>query len=468
MGWEEEMKKNFLIGILCTVFLVLGFVSFTQKTSSVETTESTETEELAETEASDELVESTDEGTDEQSNKRKLTKATSTKKLTIKRFFARIKDGANGSELVSLPRSEYRISYIHEGKETFIVGRGITNEKGEIVDIPEVDIPVEVTSIRFKYYLGNEKRGYIQKYNQFSYQFIVGQSISKKATVTIDGQSNFWVGSASDPDKYFYNFQAARLNYYYDQAVEEFSALVKNVNTLLPGTAKFEVAPINMNFKQGEYVDDHNYFCRNGHDKKGVADIVISDRTDRMYSEQAVKSKVMHEWTHWNSYRETQMGMPWTGNDKTGYREGWAYLVGHLFADNYDCSNKDLLVQNDNKNGENRYFGKANSTTAEHVLYDLVDVLSTDEEFSLSQRFLDEEQDELSQRKLNLGILHTIMVDSKASSLKEFLNYMEDNYILTASDKKKYEKVLEVNGLARDGSYLFDQNKSSMESTDIK
>lgn len=30
---------------------------------------------------------------------------------------------------------------------------------------------------------------------------------------------------------------------------------------------------------------------------------------------------------------------------------------------------------------------------------------------------------------------------------------MEEKYILTASDKEKYSKVLEVNGLSRDGSY---------------
>lgn len=173
----------------------------------------------------------------------------------------------------------------------------------------------------------------------------------------------------------------------------------------------------------------------------------------------------MHEWTHWNSWRETQRGQDKETAPPTirnSYREGWAYLVGHMFADNYAYDSKDLIVQNDNRNGVNRYYGRVSSMTAEHVLYDLLDVTSSDEDFSLSQRFIDDDLSELEQRRINLGLMHTIMVESKATTLQEYLNYMENKYILTAADMKKYEKVLEVNGLNSDGSFKFNEDGSPL------
>ena len=400
----------------------------------------------------------------ENSSNRSLTKSGVTRNLEIRRFYARIKDGSSGTELVSLPNSEYRISYIYEGKEIFIYGKGTTNEKGEILNLPAMEIPAEVTQIRFRYYLGNEKRGYIKKYNNIVYQFVVSQNISSSGI--LNGYSNFWVGSTTDPDRYFYNFHAAKLNFFYDESVKEFSNIITKTNELLLKTVPFNVEPINMFFEKGEYLDQNNGFWRNGHKGNKIADITIADNSNRqIFNDQSIKSKVMHEWTHWNSWRETQRGQdketaPLT--IRNSYREGWAYLIGRMYAEEYDLSKEEFIVQNDNKDGINRYFGKPTIMTVKQVLCDLLDVSSQDEDFSLSHRFIDEEISELDQRKLNLGLLHTIMVESKATTLQEFLNYMENKYILTASDVKRYEKVLEINGLNRDGSFRFNEDGSPL------
>ena len=39
---------------------------------------------------------------------------------------------------------------------------------------------------------------------------------------------------------------------------------------------------------------------------------------------------------------------------------------------------------------------------------------------------------------------------------------MENKYILTAADMKKYEKVLVVNGLNKDGSFKFNEDGSPL------
>ena len=91
--------------------------------------------------------------------------------------------------------------------------------------------------------------------------------------------------------------------------------------------------------------------------------------------------------------------------------------------------------------------------TTKQVLYDLVDTGSNDEDFSLSQRYLDEEMSDLDVRRLNLGMLHTVMAESKTVTLEELLVGVEKKYVLTKSDKEKFAKLLEINGLSREGAF---------------
>ena len=129
-----------------------------------------------------------------------------------------------------------------------------------------------------------------------------------------------------------------------------------------------------------------------------------------------------------------------------------------MFAKNYDFEWIDFMVQTDNKNGVNRLFGKSTNITVLQVLYDLLDVTSKDENYSIASRYLDEDLSELEQKKLNLGIMHTIMAESKATTLQEFLTYLEKNYVKTKKDKAEFAKVLEVNGLSREGAFTLDND----------
>ncbi|MBO0459430.1 hypothetical protein JZO77_22085 [Enterococcus hulanensis] len=400
---------------------------------------------------------------DPDEKKPKITRSTAgSRTVKIENIYLKITDEAKKEPSVPMPNTNISVLYILNGKET-LLHEGKTNEKGEVTGLSFPNIPNEVTSLIVRYYLGNTERGFIQKYNKRPYTFHLNRPIPANSVINFSSTSARF-GVAGNTDTFFYNYQAAKLNYFYDDAVEEFSNTIVKTNKLFPRTVQFTTEPINMNFEKGKFLDQSNAFFRNGHDNSKVADIVIGDRSDRVYTEQAVKSKVMHEWTHWNSWRETQRGQDKETAPPTirnSYREGWAYLVGRMYAEDYDLSKEDLIVQNDNKDGVNRYFGKPTIMTVKQVLCDLLDVNSQDEDFSLSQRFI-EEMSELDQRKMNLGLLHTIMVESKATTLQEYLNYMENKYILIASDMKKYEKVLEINGLNRDGSFRFNEDGSPL------
>lgn len=131
-------------------------------------------------------------------------------------------------------------------------------------------------------------------------------------------------------------------------------------------------------------------------------------------------------------------------------------MIGDLFALNYDMTKEDLRVQTDNYNGINLLYGKSTNYMVKQVLYDLVDTGSNDEEFSLSQRYLDEELSDIDVRRLNLGILHTFMAESKTVTLQELLTVVEKKYVLTKSDKEKFVQLLEINGLSREGDFTLD------------
>ncbi|MDT2661973.1 hypothetical protein P7E02_18985 [Enterococcus hulanensis] len=454
------MKKVFMLLVGVITF---GLYSVTLVEAKEE--EKKQDVELVDTEKND--GEASEKISQEDGKQRSVTKAAdstpSTRAVDIKKFYIEVTDGAADSVSAPITNSKFRISYTHNNRDN-ILYEGVTNEKGEILDLPSKEIPFEVTAIKIRYYLGNDSRGYVQKYNKAAYSYVFNLGLNANLTTNsiYFGNKNVKFGN-SNPDSIVYNYQATRINHYFDKAVQEYSNAVKAANDLLPETSPFEVAPININFEQGQFVDKGNSFNRNGHDGSKIADIIIGDRSSKSFSTQYLMHNVMHEWTHWNLYRYAkapggsyESHYSYNINPKISFKEGWALFIGDLYALNYDMTKEDQRVQTDKYNGINRLFGKSTNYTVKQVLYDLVDTGSNDESFSLSQRYLDGEMTDLEVRRLNLGILHTVMAEDKTITLQDLLTSVEKKYVRTRSDKEKFAKLLEVNGLARDGAFTLD------------
>lgn len=370
--------------------------------------------------------------------------------VTIQKIYFGITDATTGVTPVSMPNTNFSVSYSYNNKET-LLHEGKTNASGEILNLSFPNIPNEVTSLIVRFYLGNSERGFIQKYNKKTYTFHHTRIIPANSIINVSSNTARF-GVAGNADTYFYNFQAARLNNYFDLAVREYRNVVEQANKLLPETTIFKVKSINMFFEKGHRLNA-NSFNRNGHDGSKVPDIIIGDKDLRFFTETNLKEKVMHEWSHWNMYQAT--GMPggsymshesYNPNPETSYKEGWALFNAKMFSGGYSLN--DVVVQ-----GNSKLFGKSTNTTAQHILYDLLDTGSNDENFSVFQRYLDTTPSDKEIRQLNLGVLHTAMVESKSTTLQGLLNYLESKYILTASDKTKLSKLLEVNGLSRKGAF---------------
>lgn len=450
------MKK---VGLLLVSLLAIGLYAnnyvVAQEEETDQIVEVIDAEE-SDGEASDEMP--------EEGKQRSLTKtAADTRTVNFQKFHIEVTDGAANSVSVPISNSKFTISYTYNNRDNLLY-EGMTNEKGQILNLPPKEIPFDVTALKIRFTLGNDSRGYVQKFNKNVYRFTFNCGLNAANTTNTINYTNTKTrfGNTADEESWFYNFQASRINHYFDQSVQEYSHAVELANDLLPDTEPFEVAPININFEKGMLLKG-NGFNRNGYDGKGTPDIVMRDLASKNFSTQYLKHNVMHEWTHWNLYRYANApGGSYDGhegynkNPKISFKEGWPLMIGDLFALNYDMTKEDLRVQTDNYNGVNRLYGKSTNYTVKQVLYDLVDTGSNDEEFSLSQRYLDDEMSDLEVRRLNLGILHTVMAESKTVTLQELLIAVEKKYVLTKSDKEKFAKLLEINGLSRDGAFTLD------------
>ncbi|MDT2662055.1 hypothetical protein P7E02_19400 [Enterococcus hulanensis] len=407
---------------------------------------------------------------DSVSKQRGLARAAATRTIDIKRFYIEVTDGAANSDSVPITNSKFTVSYVHNNRSN-VLYEGMTNEKGEILNLPTKEIPFEVKSLNIRFTLGNDERGYVQRFNKNPYRFTftIGFNMDATANTINFGNRNVKFGNTADPESPFYNFQAIRMNHYFDQAVQEYSNAVKMANDLLPETVPFTLEPINFFFEKGQYLEGKNRFYSKGHDSSGTSTIVLGDKSNKKFTTNYLKRNVMHEWTHWNMGRTiglTKGGYNghygYNSNPQTSFKEGWALFVDEVFGKNYNLDRYDLLVQNDNSNGVNRLYGKSTNLTVQHVLYDLLDTGSKDEEFNVSERYQDEELSDLEIRRLNLGIMHTLMVESKATTLQEYLNYVESKYVLTKADKAKFAKVLEANGLSREGAFTLDNEGNAL------
>ncbi|MEO1770549.1 hypothetical protein [Candidatus Enterococcus ferrettii] len=458
------MKK---VGLLLVSLLLIGLYANSQVEAQEE-----EQNKVAEVLVNEESDGEASAEMPEEGRQRSLTQAADVRTIDFRKFHIEVTDGEADSISVPISNSKFTISYAHNNRDNLLY-EGMTNEKGQILNLPPKEIPFEVTALKIRFTLGNDNRGYVQKYNKVAYRFTFNCGLNAANTTNTINYTHTKTkfGNTADDESWFYNFQASRINHYFDQAVQDYSQAVNLANELLPDTAPFEVASINMNFQKGEFVDKGNGFNRNGHDGSKIADIVIGDRSNKTFSTQYLMHNVMHEWTHWNLYRYANAPSgsyvshyAYNVNPKISFKEGWPLLIGDLFALNYDMAKEDLRIQTDKYNGVNRLFGKSTNYTVKQVLYDLVDTGSNDEEFSLSQRYLDGEMSDLDIRRLNLGMLHTVMAESKTVTLQELLTAVEKKYVLTKSDKEKFAKLLEINGLSREGAFTLDNDGNPLTS----
>ena len=237
------MKK---VGLLLVSLLAIGLYAnnyvVAQEEETDQIVEVIDAEE-SDGEASDEMP--------EEGKQRSLTKtAADTRTVNFQKFHIEVTDGAANSVSVPISNSKFTISYTYNNRDNLLY-EGMTNEKGQILNLPPKEIPFDVTALKIRFTLGNDSRGYVQKFNKNVYRFTFNCGLNAANTTNTINYTNTKTrfGNTADEESWFYNFQASRINHYFDQSVQEYSHAVELANDLLPDTEPFEVAPININFE---------------------------------------------------------------------------------------------------------------------------------------------------------------------------------------------------------------------------
>ncbi|GIP70530.1 MULTISPECIES: hypothetical protein [Lactiplantibacillus] len=386
-----------------------------------------------------------------------------TRDITIQNLNLKVYDN-DSSTAVSMPDSEYYISYTDDDT-TKIVLSGLTDANGAIVDKVLKDIPNNVTKLKIYYTLGNSNRGYVRHSDGRKYQFVFTKSIP--ASDLINYMANTRFGNSSDSESFISNYVASRINNYYVQSIDFVNQALSAAQTYQPDIDDFQSKPIDIYYQRNFYLNQGNAYYNNGHDGSGIPDIVIGDRTEESHFTDAyLMHNVMHEWTHWNMRQTAQLGggsytthYTYNTNFKTSYKEGVALFAGEMFAKNYDLSTFDNEIQTDDSNGINRLYGKSTNRTVQLVLYDLLDETSTgeDENYNISSSILQGQSVTTAQRnQINFGLLYAEMMQSKAKTLSEFLQYIQEKYVTSDTDKANFQQVLTINGLSSTGDFTLD------------
>lgn len=446
------MKKN-LLGLLVNVSILFLVVIYTPFSESNDVFAEVIQEEKIEEYKSTESV----KADDVKEKQRVTTPKSLTKEIKITSALLKIKSKSNEDEPVSFPNSKYRIWYtkkIDGVDKVFVVHEGVTNTVGEIKDVTLNNIPSDVTTLNFRLIMGNDDRGYIQSDTSTIYGVVFSAEIAENSILNFSNTSTY--GGTEEEIQYCY--LKAKLNYYFNDAMKEVEKIVAMANTAVPETTKlFDWEPINIVFQKGYKTTTGSVYYPNGSGQIKIPHILIGDNSSNL-STKGMKHSIIHEWLHYHMGKNIQTpGGSYAGhygyntNFQTSYKEGIALLFGDMYGwdYNYPYASYDTIVQRMPKAK-----GRSTNSTVYLVLADLVDIDNLDERVSLASHY--SYYDHLSdkeRKQLNLGMVYTIAMESRARTLYQFLQYFKENYVITPTDKAEFEELLSINSLSSEGYF---------------
>lgn len=391
-----------------------------------------------------------------------VSAAEATKDVTLQNFLIKeyYQDTTN---YVTFRNANTQISYVDGSGKTQIVYAGQVGDSGAIENVTLKDIPTSITNLTVHFYLGNDNLGFVTKADNTKYGFVTTMDISSLDPVNVERFTSFH--SSTNPDSYYSNYTATKVYNFYQDIYDEQVQCVNYARSVLPSLSPVTFAPINVVWEDGYNLNMGSGFDRNGHLNTGTPNIVIGDAdglTDLM-----LKIDLVHEWAHWNMYRVT--GMPggsyvshtaYNDNPQVSYKEGWASFQNNRYNFGYQWTFKnDTMVQDDPQ-----LFGKSTNYIVRGVLMDLFDVNTPEElatendNFDMAQRYLDDGMTDTQRDQLSEGIMYIATVESKATTLDAYLQYLESHYVITSSDKVKFQRILAINGLNDQGAFTLDED----------
>lgn len=278
-----------------------------------------------------------------------------TKDVTIEHFRIKVTN-STGDQGIELANCKVEILYKNNNWENQIIDEVYTDKNGSINNKVLRNVPGYVNSITFRFYFGNDDRGYIIKSNGQKYNVSFTKSFQDNNIINYDKEATF--NGISGGAEEFYT--VSKLSKSYDAIYNDQINTVNYAKSILKELPDMHFENIDIVLEKNYYLDKGCMFYRNGLDNIKRPIILIGDSSS--LNDDYLNINIAHEWAHFNMYRAT--GMPggnysshysYNNNPQTSYKEGWALFQTNRYNFGMKWSFKnDILVQNDR-----RLFGKS-------------------------------------------------------------------------------------------------------------
>ncbi|MFU0801958.1 hypothetical protein ABH527_002365, partial [Staphylococcus warneri] len=330
------------------------------------------------------------------------------------------------------------------------------HDNGEINNI-SITVPENTNRLYFNHNLIDKSQNSVIDENGKQKSLI--SSISIPNNNVINGKTNYLFGGKDKANQSFTYVQT--WNAFQTLKTKEENNINFTVNELNKYKDKiytpFSSNPIKIMYKNSE--KPSGALTKNNEDKKGILEkderyLLINNppiSNNYQFSKQLedIKINLAHEWAHWNMFQVIgREGMPSTNyqshnsfnsDERISYKEGWGVFQANRYTWGYNMNVKlDTMVQKDKIQDpqygkKDQLFGKSTNSTVYHVIRDLYDldnnIEGKEDKYNVAKDVFGDKRNYSNQdlEKLSDGLLYITMRESKATTLEEYLKYLDNN-----------------------------------------
>lgn len=405
------------------------------------------------------------------------------KTVTVNRFLLQVYSD-NKEEAIPIKNASIKIMYYDvEGKRQLLRDDITSDDKGEIKDFT-VNMPEEINRIYFQYGLTNTEAGSLVNSKGSIYYPIVSAIIPENRQ--IDHTETRFIMNSGDESTKEKNYQILMFWNLYQELVKEMKDNVQTTLDTFPDLKNsfdfsFEPIPViyEPNYDLGKGAGFKSKSNSLGIIKQGTPSIYIPhpESLNAYTHEQQKESfsgNLSHEWAHWTMYQALgsldgggySSHSGYNNNIKTSYKEGWALFHANRYPYGYNWNWRlDNSMQTsetvDEKGKLEKCYGKSTNWTVNSVfrdIYDMESLKEPEDQYDIAKDWKPDvvSGDQEFRKKLSTGLMFIAMVNSKATTLKEYVTYMKENGFV--KDKIRFDIIMVLNGLDHLGRFTLDQD----------
>lgn len=420
------------------------------------------------------------------------------KPVTINRFLLQLYSDKKEEAIPIRNASVNVLYYDADGKRQFLRNDVKSDENGEIKNVT-VNMPEGINRVYFQYGMTNSEVGSLVSSKGNVYHPIVSAIIPENRQID-HTDTRFIMNLGNEATKEF-NYQLFTFWDLYQELVKEMKDNVQTALDAFPelkNDFNFSFEPIPVLYEPNYTYDEKGgaFFKSKsegiGVIKKGTPYIHVphpeslSVKT-RAEQKENLSVNLSHEWAHWTMYQalgsldgggySTHSG--YNTNVKTSYKEGWALFHANRYPYGYHWNWRlDTSMQTSEtvyKNGRlEKCYGKSTNWTVNSVLRDIYDMEATnydkdatnmepEDQYDIAKDWKPDvvSGDQEYRKKLSTGLMFIAMVNSKATTLEEYVTYMKDNGFV--KDKIRFDIDLILNGVDQRGRFTLDKDGNRID-----